>query len=414
MKPLTTNWKVIIAGLFFSAMMLSACGQQAQPTPEESGIPLVTDVLAVIVDGRLNPARSVHLSFKNGGEIGDVLVVEGDQVQSGDVLIRLADGAQLRAAATAAELELVSAELSIQALYDGAALKAAQAQLDLAKARDALRDAERSWQNQQEGYRASSVTIKAAEAELELAESVMEQTKRQYDSYSGRSSDDPVRAQAYKNYAAAYQRYQTALRNVNWYTGHPTEIQQAILDANVALARAQLENDEQDWLDWSEGPDADELLLAETRLANAQAQLESAEAALAALEIVAPFSGTVARLSIQEGELAAPGQAAMVLADFSSWKVDTENLTEIDMPQIVLGNSVQVDFDAFPELSLAGVVSAISPVYEMKSGDVTYTVEIELLDTFDGLQWGMTTVVTFDESATKAAQIEPARIGLGH
>lgn len=414
MKSLATNWRPIVATLLLGAAVLPACGGQAPPTPEQVGVPVVTDELAVIVDGRLNPARSVRLSFSSGGEIAEVLVAEGDSVEADQPIIRLDEAEQLRAAVAAAEYELTSAKLALQALYDGAGLKASQAQLELANARDALREAERKWQNQQEGQRASSVTIKAAEAELALAESQMQHAKRESGGYSGRSSDDPARAQAYKNYAAAYQRYQSALANLNWFTGHPTEIQAAILDAEVALAQANVEAAERVWQDWAEGPSADELALAKTRLANAQAQLEAAEAALAALDVKAPFDGIVADLLVQEGELAAPGQSAVVLADFSSWKVNTENLTEIDMPLIAPGFGVQIGFDAFPELELPGRVSAISPVYEMKSGDVTYAVEIELLEGFEGLQWGMTAVVTFEGSSAEAAQLQLMPPSLSH
>jgi HlyD family secretion protein len=408
------NWRIMATTLLIGAALLSACGEQPPPTPEESGVPIVVDDLAVIVDGRLNPARSVHLSFKNGGEIAAVLIEEGDQVDEGQVLLRLADGEQLQAAVTASELELINARIALQALYDGAGLMAAQAQLDLATAQDALRDAERKWQYQQEGYRASSVTIKAAEAELQVAKSQMEGSKSEYDDYSGLSSDDPRRAQAYKNYAAAYQRYQTALSSINWYKGYPTEIQQAILDAEVALSEAQVDEAERLWSNWAEGPGFDELQLAETRLANAEAHLLAAEAALSELEITAPFSGTVASLLVQEGELAAPGQQAMALADFSSWKVDTENLTEIDLPQISLGQTVEITFDALPEIGLSGIVEAISPTYEMRGGDVTYSVEIGLLDTHESLQWGMTSIVTFGEPTSKAAQLEEMRLIIGH
>jgi biotin carboxyl carrier protein len=219
---------------------------------------------------------------------------------------------------------------------------------------------------------------------------------------------DTDEAQGYKDYAAAYQRYQAALRNVNWYTGHPTEIQQGVLDAELALAQAQVAESERRANAWAHGPDSEELAVAEARLANAQAQLDAAQAALADLEIVAPISGTVTRLSVKEGELATAGQVAAELADLSGWKVTTENLTEIDLPQIALDQPVQLTFDALPELTLPGVVDTISPGFEMKSGDVVYTVEIDLLDIDPGLQWGMTTVVTFDVPETTTAMSESA------
>lgn len=54
-------------------------------------------------------------------------------------------------------------------------------------------------------------------------------------------------------------------------------------------------------------------------------------------------------------------------------------------------------------MALPGAVRRISPGFEMKSGDVIYTVEIELLEVDPGLQWGLTTVVTFQVgNATEA------------
>ena len=101
---------------------------------------------------------------------------------------------------------------------------------------------------------------------------------------------------------------------------------------------------------------------------------------------------------VKAGEVATPGQVALVLADFSSWRVETDNLTEIELPSIAVGQLVQVTFDALSDVELAGVVNTISPFFEIKRGDVTYAVEIGLLDETDPrLQWGMTTVVTFEE-----------------
>ena len=388
--------------LLIGAIALVACGGAATPTPEE--IPVVVDDPSVIVEGRLNPAESVSLSFKNAGEIAMVLVEEGDWVPAGQVLIRLADSEQARAAVATARLELASAQLALNTLTETAPLVAAQKALELANARDALHKAERKWTNQQQGNRANSVTIKAAEAELALAEEAMESLRgRNYEGYSGYPDGDTDEAQGYKDYAAAYQRYQVALRNVNWYTGHPTEIQQGVLDAELALAQAQVAESERRANAWAHGPDPEELAVAEARLANAQAQLEAAQAALSDLEIVAPISGTVTRLSVKEGELATSGQVAAELADLSGWKITTENLTEIDLPQIALDQPVQLTFDALPEVTLPGVVHTISPGFEMKSGDVVYTVEIDLLDIDPGLQWGMTTVVTFDVGNVTAA-----------
>jgi len=379
------------------ALAVTACGGGGAPTPEQADVAVVVDTLSVIAEGRLVPVESVQLSFRNGGEIAEVLVAEGDTVEAGQLLARLGNGQQMEAAVASALLELVSAQQALEAIYEQADPMTAQAQLDLANARDEVRKAEYKWSVQQEGRRASLSTINGAEAKLVLAKNALDRAKDNHDEFSGRSKDDPARALALTELAGAQQKYDAALRNVNWYTGHPTEIQQAMLDAEVAIAQAQLEEAERVWEERKYGPDADEVALAGARLANAEAQLQAAEAALADRELTAPIAGTVASVSIKAGEVATPGQVALVLADFSSWMVETDNLTEIELPSIAVGQPAVVTFDALSDVELAGVVNTISPFFEIKRGDVTYAVEIELNETDPRLQWGMTTVVTFEE-----------------
>ncbi|MCH8339813.1 MAG: HlyD family efflux transporter periplasmic adaptor subunit, partial [Chloroflexi bacterium] len=107
------------------------------------------------------------------------------------------------------------------------------------------------------------------------------------------------------------------------------------------------------------------------------------------------FAGTVAGVMTKVGETAAPGQPAVVLANFSSWIVETDNLTEIELPQIEIGQPVVVAFDALSDVELKGTVTAIRPLFEILQGDVTYVVKIALDGDDPRLQWGMTAVVTF-------------------
>jgi len=88
-----------------------------------------------------------------------------------------------------------------------------------------------------------------------------------------------------------------------------------------------------------------------------------------------------------------------VLADLSSWIVETDNLTEIELPQIEVGQSVTVSFDALSGVELQGTVTAIRPLFEIRQGDVTYAVKISLDENDPRLQWGMTAIVTFGEPA---------------
>ena len=228
----------------------------------------------------------------------------------------------------------------------------------------------------------------------------MTDTKSAYD--SAPSSNNSAKALAQKNLSNAQRDYDSALRNLNWLTGKPTDIQQAMLDADVAIAQTNVEAATRELGDREDGPHPNDIVLAEARLANARAQLAAAEVALANVELTAPFDGTVAGVMSKVGEMAAPGQPAVVLADFSSWVVETDNLTEIEVPQIAVGQPVIVSFDALSDVELQGTVTAIRPLFEIRQGDVTYAVRISLDENDPRLQWGMTAIVTFGEP-TRAA-----------
>ncbi len=385
------------------AFVLAACSTDANAT-EEGAIPIVVDDLSVIADGRLNPIESAQLSFSIGGEIIAVLVEEGDSVAKGQPLVQLGNREQFQAAVAAAGLELVSAEQALDALYENSETMAAQAQQNLANAGEELRKAEYTWSVQQEGNRASASSINGAEANLILARKNLDDAKDDFG--SAPSSSDAAKALAQKNLSNAQRDYDSALRNLNWLTGRPTDIQQAMLDADVAIAQANLAAAERELEDRKDGPHPNDVALAEARLANAKAQLAAAEAALANAELTAPFAGIVAGVMTKVGEMAAPGQPAVVLADFSSWIVETDNLTEIELPQIEVGQPVAVSFDALSDVELQGTVTAIRPLFEIRQGDVTYTVKISLDENDPRLQWGMTAVVTFGETGTAADPTE--------
>ena len=55
---------------------------------------------------------------------------------------------------------------------------------------------------------------------------------------------------------------------------------------------------------------------------------------------------------------------------------ETNVRAQIEVVKVSNGQDVTVVFDALPDLTLQGTVTAISPAFEEKCGDVTYTVTI--------------------------------------
>jgi RND family efflux transporter MFP subunit len=317
------------------------------------------------------------------GTLGEIGAEVGQTVQAGKVLASL-DPGSLDASLLGAEADLIEAQQALEDLLEGSTeQQLAQAVMALAQARDAMKDAETRWTNQQAGYRASSTTIRAAEAELALAKEAMEIAERNADKFS---SDDAEHAQDYKNYAAAVQRHRLALASLNWYTGNPNETDQALLDAEVATAEANVAQAEDDLADLRAGPDADAVESAEARLRAAQAVVDQAR-------LISPIDGTVMSVSHSAGDSIVPGEVEIVIADLSSLHIDT-SVDELDVGDVVIGQSVEITLDALPDLVLVGSVAGIDLTPEIGSTSTQYPVRVELESIDDLVRVGMTAALS--------------------
>lgn len=390
MKLFKQNSKSKLILMFALMLLLVACSGGGQEATESTDLNPVEDFLPIIsATGVVKPTRWVTLSFPGGGLVRELLVERGDKVEAGQVLVQLSSVEQARAALTAAQLEYINADQALDDLLENTELYSAQAQLALANARDALDSAEYKWTVRQEGNRASSNTIRGAEANLVLAQEEVDRAQSKYDQASG----DAGKALALSNLVAAKQHRDSIQRNINWYLGAPDEIEKAVLDAELAEAQANLAAAERAYEKVKNGPDPEALELAQARHDYAQASLSAAEAALADMELQAAFAGTISEVYIRSGEFVGPGQPIILLADLADLIIETTDLNEIDVAQIEIGYPATITFDALPDIVLEGTLTYIAPKASQGSG-VNYLVEVQLEEDFpESVRWGMTAFV---------------------
>jgi HlyD family secretion protein len=163
----------------------------------------------------------------------------------------------------------------------------------------------------------------------------------------------------------------------------------------VAVLEAQIEKGYRDFETFSAGPDPDDVALAEARISNAEAQLAAAKAAIADRELVAPFDGVISAVHIKASEWVAPGSPVLLIANLNHLQVETTDLGEIDVAQIMVGDPAIITFDSLPDLELQGTVTRIAPKAAEGSG-VNYSVIIELGEIPAVLRWGMTAFVDIE------------------
>jgi HlyD family secretion protein len=438
MKKIKTYSLWVMLGVLIFA--LSACDTGAATETPELEVALAEFTPIVSATGEVVPEQTAQLSVRTGGIVAEVLVSEGDAVEASQVLVRLEGTEQLQAAVSAAQFELTNAQIALDALFKDTDLLAAQAlqakdeaeraledllnpELQQALALKAIADAKKAVENAERRYRSVSSTadeadIEAQKAQVVLAKDALDKATEDFEPYEEKPEDNLTRANFQAKLASAQQVYDAAVRKLNSLLGTGSDADIAVAEADLATANAQVIEAEREWervkegpnpadvalleaqIDsaardyeiYQAGPDPDDVTVAEARVSNAKSQLAAAEAALADLELAAPFSGVISELHINPSEWVAPGQPVLLIADLDHLQVETTDLGEIDVARVTVGDIAIITFDALPEVVLEGTITKIAPKAAAGSG-VNYTVILQMSTLPESLRWGMTAFV---------------------
>jgi len=430
-------WLCLLIGI----VALTGCKQQGdvqESTSQAAAGPVIANT-AIMAEGRLVPCRSASLAFLTGGRITDVYVQEGDVVEKGALLIVL-DDAQQRAGVAGATAALEAAKADLARLEAGArpeevasyeaAVAVAQANASVAR-------------GQVEGARESvalseSMIVQAQIAlndllagprseELEIARQAVEIARNNL--WGAQAASDAVGGAVERGQASASDQdgaeaavgvafaahiiaqQELALAEAGPRQGmvdgarvgvQIAETQKSQAESQLAVAQAQVEvadqavKQAQAQVDLATAPPLQANLdRTQAAVAQAEAALEAAVASLEQTSLTAPFAATVAAVEVEVGEQVSPGFPVLRLGDFSKWEVETDDLTEIEVVNLSVGQKVTLVADSLPKVTMTGSVESIRLVSEVKRGDTTYTVRIAIDEVEPRLRWGMTVVVTF-------------------
>lgn len=346
----TTSITKLMSLIILSSLLFVACSSPGRQQTEVDPIPVVQADNTLIAEGRIEPARYAEIAFNASGVVSEVFVSEGQTVKMGQPLIRL--GGESDTNYAAAQLELVTAQQALDDLLSSSGTDLAQAVIDLKEAKEAYDKADNYLL-----YLQSSQKVPQTENRMFLV-----QTPKGY-------------------------KYQYKTKN---FKGPAPEDWIIEAQNDLALKKATFEEAEQTYKRMKDGADTDQLAVLEARL-------NAAKAGVNAFEVIAPFDGVVAELNAKAGSSINVGEIAVTFADFSSWLIETTDLTEIDVVTLAEGQPVTVTLDAIPDARLNGVIASIGQTYEEKQGDVVYAVTVVLSDVHPSLRWGMTAVVKFEK-----------------
>jgi len=147
----------------------------------------------------------------------------------------------------------------------------------------------------------------------------------------------------------------------------------------VLNAEIQLEMAEDRLDDMLNDRDEDQIYVLKKQVAAAEKALEEASDALSTQTLVAPFTGMVTTVYVDEGKILPPPGVSQIsviqLSDPTSMEF-VISLDEIDIPGIIIGDKAIVTVDAFPGAIIEGKVISITPLPVVEAGLVSYDVKI--------------------------------------
>ncbi len=320
--------------------------------------------ISAIGAGALTANDQVDLSFSTSGTVAELNVKPGDEVEKGDVLVKLADTRELEANVASLQAQVIEAEQALKDLQDSSALT-------LAQAYQTMIDAQQTYNDALDSSQRSDYTRCGKEKNIQLAATL----KRATEEYDKLNNDSFYGGEEWID---AKNNYETALANYNYCIAY-TEDEKTAASANLAVAEVALKQAKENYetLKENSGIDPEELVLAETTVEKAKLQLENAQEKLEGASIIASMDGTVISVASDAGE-AVGTSTYITLADLSQLYVDV-TIDEADIEKMAVDEKAEVVFDAYPDKTFYGTVVSFDPEVSV-SGQYTVATGVVKLD----------------------------------
>ena len=239
------------------------------------------------------------LTARVGGFIKEIRFDDFQHVKKGDTLVIIEDSEY--------QLQLAQAEASLKGSRSGASAVSA-------------------------GMNTTASNVRVASAGIEEARVNMENAKADYERYQALLNKDAVTRQQYDNARARYEATKARYEQAN----------------SQKHSTALVQNEQ-----------AQRLSQTHAGASVAEAAVNLARLNLSYTVIVATCDGVMSKKDIHEGQLVQPGQLlARIVDDNQVWVV--ANYRETQMKHIDVGNKVEFEADAIPDVVFQGEVESIA------------------------------------------------------
>ena len=299
-------------------------------------------------NGTVKPERTINLSPKTSGVLKELLVKEGDQIKTGQIVARM-DSSNLQGQLIQAQAQLTAAQANLNKLLAGnRPQEIAQAQAQLA----------------------------SAQASLQQAQINLNQNQRLYTAGAISQRDLDTSRTAYATARAQVDQLQQVLNLQK--SGTRTE--------EIAQARAQVEQFQQALKLAQAGTRAEEIAQARAQVESARGALQTIQTQINDATIKAPFDGVVTKKYADPGSFVTPttagssseGAASNSILTLASINQVVAYLDEAKISRVQVGQSVKITADAFGDRTFSGTVSQIAAQATTTQNVTSFEVRVSL------------------------------------
>ncbi len=333
----------LIALLCAVTVPLASCSLGASNTatapPATAAVTRGDITTYITASGNLSYPDTQDIRLEISGTVSEVLVQAGDIVKQGDVLVKLDD--------SAIQDNIKAIQLNINNL-----------QISLEKVVNKYKQMIYPYT-----YTTFAVDIPEAVASISEADRKVNAAK---DKLSKANAADET-ANAANQLFSALQDLDNAMIKLTF--GQGVSIFQRTATGVISLTGTKF------WDLRSAQLDVD---LAQAQLDKANNDLETAKAELTKTVVKAPFDGLITNAAAADGAEMKQGNVAVTMTNPNKFEADVL-VNEIDIFNVKIGGSANVQIDAAQGLTVPATVTYIEPTATVQSGVVNYHVKVELI-----------------------------------
>ena len=362
-------------------------------------------IQTVTVTGNTTPMKSVTLGFQNTGTIARINYSLGAYVPAGAVIADLSTASlsaaleQAQANVSSGEAALNKSKQDLDNLYAGIPDASADA---YAKATDAVRNQLNQFFSNAETSSAQlsyNVSDFQAQTVTQVARVAVTTALNAWQTELATSGQTTTSLEALSKDELAYlatvwQLLNSVSATLNSASGisattlatYRTNVSAALTEVNTATKNLNT-------ISQTIASQKSIIAQAQAQLAQAKAGVASASANLQNAQIIAPISGIITQQDAKIGQLASLGTPLVSIIGMSGFEVDA-GVSETDVGKLLVGDTVSMTLDAFPNETFLGSVFYIAPAQTNTQGVISYLIKVSFDKPDSLLKSGLTANLT--------------------